>query len=213
MSEFDDLPEYYLTDDRPPQRIAKATYEALAQCQIIMQSAETGVTGPTMVEPGEVFVTDGVPNHQWLPLNRAAGERYQNWLSSLPQSGNGLTQAEITEAAYIMRPREGEAELPHEQWWPAVLKMAASLKDKRQGNSLRIPQPAQQVRAGAPKPVMPFMTAGPSVPAEPGRAPVQADHARQLQSQGDGARRARPARPAAPLSNASPSESQVQTAT
>ena len=33
MSEFDNLPEYYRTDDRPPQRIGKPTYEALATCR------------------------------------------------------------------------------------------------------------------------------------------------------------------------------------
>src|SRR5579859_1207638 len=119
MSELEPLPEFFVTDER--QRIAQPTYELLAQCQVVMASAETGLTGPTLMEAGEIITTDATPNHQWYPLNRAAGERFEAWLASLPTQGASLTQAEISEAAYAMRPREGEPELPHDQWWPAVL--------------------------------------------------------------------------------------------
>src|ERR1700676_4782215 len=167
MSQLEELPEYFVTDDR--QRLTKPTYEALAQCQIIMVS-ETGVVGPTLIEPGEVFSTDAIPNHQWMPLNRAAGERFENWLAKLPNSGSGLSQAEITEAAYAMRPREGEPEIPHDQWWPAVLKYAAAMKDKRSSGTMRVPQPAQPHRAGGAKtPVMPFVSHGTAQPAEVGQ--------------------------------------------
>lgn len=208
MSDHEPLPEHYLTDDRPPRRISAPTYEALAQCQIIM-IGENNIPGPTLIEPGEHFTTESIPNHQWMPLNRAAGERFDIWVNSLPTSGTGLNQAEITEAAYAMRPREGEPEIPHEQWWSAVMKYAAAMKDKRAGNTLRVPQPAQNHRAGgAQRQVMPFTTAGSGMPVEPGRAPPEA--ARQQPT--DGARRARPGAKA-PLANANPTDSVAQTAT
>jgi hypothetical protein len=209
MYEIDELPEYFVTDDRPPRRIADPAWEALAQCQILMQG-ENGVVGPTLIEPGEVFVSNAVPNHQWLPLNRAAGERFASWTASLPANSEGLTQSEITEAAYMMRPREGEPEIPHDQWWPRVLKLAVTLKERKIGG-MKVPQPAQAIRAGVARPVMPFMTAGANVPPDPGRAPVGAEAQRQVA--GDAARRTRASKSAQPpLANASASESQVQTA-
>lgn len=208
MSLNEPLPEYFVTDDR--QRVTKPTYEALAQCQIIMAS-ETGIVGPTLIEPSEIFSTDVTPNHQWLPLNRAAGERFESWLASLPTSGNGLSQAEITEAAYAMRPREGEPEIPHDQWWPAVLKYAAALKDKRSG-SMRIPQPAQAHRAGGAKtPVMPFVSHGTTQPAEVGQPSAQ-DAPTRLAGP-DSSRRQRPGpKTASPLANSTTSDSVAQTA-
>jgi hypothetical protein len=205
------LPEYFVTDDRPSQRIARPTYEALAQCQIIMVSAETGVAGSTMIEAGEIFTTEAAPNDQWLPLNRAAGERHEAWLASLPANSNGISQEEITEAAYMMRPREGEPEIPHDLWWPRVLQLAAALKAKK-GGGMRVPQPAMPIRAGGQqKPVMPFMQAGTGMPIDPGRAPIGAEAPRQVAA--ESGRRVRQTRQSVPLANATPSESSVQTAT
>lgn len=207
MSNHEPLPEHYVTDDR--QRVSRPTYEALAQCQIIMVG-ENNIPGPTLVEPGEHFTTDAVPNHQWLPLNRAAGKRYEAWLAALPASGAGLTQAEITEAAYAMRPREGEPEIPHDQWWAAVMKYAVAMKEKRQGNAPRVPQPAQR-QGGAKTTVMPFVSHGTTMPGEVGQPGPQ--DAPQRVVGGDGSRRTRPGTKAtAPLANASVSDSVAQTA-
>lgn len=208
MSQLDDLPQHYMTEDR--QRIAAPTYEALAQCQIIMVG-ETGIAGPTLVEPGEIFTTDSTPNHQWLPLNRAAGERFEAWFASLPANGNGLSQGEITEAAYAMRPREGEPEIPHDQWWAAVMRYAAAMKEKRQGGSMRIPQPAMAHRAGAKQPVMPFVSHGSTLPMQAGQ-PGPHDAPQRVTS-ADVARRPKgQARPASPMANSAPSDSVAQTA-
>lgn len=208
MSNQEPLPEFYLTDDR--QRISRPTYEALAQCQIIMVG-ENNIPGPTLVEPGEVFTTDAVPNHQWFPLNRAAGERYDAWIAALPASGAGLSQAEITEAAYMMRPREGEPEIPHDQWWGAVMKLAATMKDKRQGNAPRVPQPAQR-QGGQRATVMPFVSHGTTMPGNVGQ-PGPQDAPQRVATGDAGTRRVRPAaKPASPLSNSNPSDSVAQTA-
>lgn len=204
---MNDLPEFYHADDG--QRVAKPTYEALMQCQILMTSAETGLTGPTVVQPGEHFTTDAVPNHQWLPLNRAAGERYEHWFASLPPDGKGLTQADITEAAYAMRPREGETEMPHEVWWPAVLKYAVTMKEKRQGNAQMGVRPAVGQRPSTPQmPVMPFAATGQAMPLDAGRPPAGAEH--QPQSQANAAQRARRARVTSPMPGTLPSESPQQ---
>ena len=204
MPDYEPLPEHYVTDDR--QRLATPTYEALAQCQIIMTSAETGITGPTLIEPGEIFSTEAAPCKDWKPLNHAAGERYDIWLNSLPVNGQGIAQGDITEAAYIMRPREGEAEIPHDQWWSAVMKLAGTLRDKRQGNTLRVPLPAQAHRPGGAKvPVMPFAAGGAVVsPDLIGRAP---DNAPRQHLPGTAQRR----RPQSPMPNSSPSNSPAQT--
>lgn len=166
---FDDLPEAYIADDGRT-RITAPTYEALSPLQIIMQSAETGQVGPTLVEAGEVFSTDAVPCHAWQPLNAAAGQRMEQWLASLPVDGRNLPQDTITEAAYLMRPREGEPEVPHDQWWPAVLAVAARLNEKRQGRTGPAPSPGAVFRPhAAGQPVMPFAASGPMNPAEVGR--------------------------------------------
>lgn len=146
------LPEFYTTQDG--QRVDAPTYVTLGQCQILMASPENGAIGPTLVEPGEVITTEMVPNQMLQPLNRAAGERIDEWIASLPIDGQGLTQADISEAAYLMRPREGEKELPHEQWYPAMLKAAWALKEKR---SRGVPRPvaSHMHRPGNNLPIMP----------------------------------------------------------
>lgn len=146
------LPEFYVTADG--QRVDAPTYVTTGQCQILMASPENGAIGPTLVEPGEVITTEMVPNQNLQPLNRAAGERIDDWIASLPIDGQGLTQADISEAAYLMRPREGEKELPHEQWYPAMLKAAWALKEKRSRGVPR-PSPAYNHRSNPSLPIMP----------------------------------------------------------
>lgn len=149
---MNDLPEAYVIEGHV---VTAPTYITIGQCQMLMQSPENGLVGPTLVEPGEILTTEMVPNQHLQPLNRAAGERYETWLASLPQDGAGLTQAEITEAAYMMRPREGEKEIPHDQWWGAVMKAAWAIKEKRSRNVPRV-APAHMHRPGQNLPVMPF---------------------------------------------------------
>lgn len=180
-----DLPEFYVLDERT--RINAPTYEALKPCQIILTSAETGITGPTRIEAGEIFSTEAVPCEQWLPLNRAAGERMQAWITSLPVSGKGLTQDEISEAAFAMRPREGEPEIPHAQWWQSVMKYAYAAKEKRGGTQLPLPRGGVALRPGATMAPMPFTSSQGVTPVEVGRAPAQ----QAASDPGNGAKRAR----------------------
>lgn len=197
MSEHDNLPEFYVGEGG---RTAAPTYEALSQCHMVMQSAETGQTGPTLVEAGEHFTSDKTPNHQWLPLNRAAGERMDRWLASLPTSGKNLTMEEISEAAHAMRPRVGEPEIPHDMWWPAVMKYASTLKERRSGGPEMAVRPAVAHRPGQQAmPVMPFASSGPGAPMEVGRAPQAAPAQHQPQSPQSAAQRARRARVEPPM--------------
>lgn len=176
MSDIEALPEFYVTTDEAgrPVRIAEPAYEALTPCQIVMRSPETGATGPTRVEAGEIFFTEAIPCHQWAPLNRAAGERIADWVDTLPRNMASLPQECITEAAHRMRPREGEAELSHEQWWPAVLALASKIAEQRRtGRTVPMPRGAVAQRPGHAMPVMPFASQGPGMPMEVGRAPAQ----------------------------------------
>ncbi len=147
------LPEAYVTEDGTS--VTAPTYQAAAQCYRVMTSAETGETGPTLIEPGEHFSSNDIPNQAWVPLNRAAGQRIDEWLMSLPTDGQGIPQELITQAAYQMRPREGEPEIPTAQWWPAVLKLAAAMADR---GRMQVPRPqnaASRPGRGA-LPIMPF---------------------------------------------------------
>lgn len=199
------LPEYYVADGG--HRIAAPTYQAAAQLYMVMASAETGQTGPTLIEPGEHFTSELTPCHQWIPLNQAALARMEEWIESLPVDGKGIPQELITEAAYRMRPREGEPDLPHIQWWAAVMKLAATMAG---GNGRMVPKvrPAVTYRPGqAPPPIMPFASQGPGgPPPEPGRAPQPAAQ-HQPQNPHDQARAARRQKVAAPMPNTLPSES------
>ncbi len=160
------LPEAYVTDDG--QSVTAPTYQAAAQCYMVMTSAETGETGPTLIEPGEVFSSADTPNQAWIPLNRAASEGIEAWLASLPVDGQNIPQDIITQAAYQMRPREGEPEIPTGQWWPAVLKLAAAMADKGRRH---VPRPVHAAnRPGhAALPIMPF--AGGLPLGDPSQAP------------------------------------------
>lgn len=186
---MNDLPDVYISDDG--RRETRPTYEALADCQMVMTSAETGASGPTLVLAGEHFTTDATPNHSWKPLNRAAQECFDQWIGSLPVKGNTIPQELISQAAYELRPREGDPEFPLPAWWSAVMRRAAQLFDLQRGSRLQTLAVAQ--RAGAQgMPVMPFASAGPVMPIEPGRAPVNvAEH--QPQSAASAARRTRAA--------------------
>jgi hypothetical protein len=183
-----ELPDYYMIDG---QRVAAPTYEALAQCQIIMVG-ETGNVGPTLVEAGEIFSTEATPCMAWAPLNRAAADRYQAWLDALPLPGGAdLTMDEITEAAQALRPREGEPTLPHEQWWPTVIEYAKRKKQTRKG--MVIPEQSVAYRPGNHNPIMPFVQAGAATPMDAGKAPMPQAPTPQFMNQAQAARR--PGRP------------------
>ncbi len=166
-----DLPEFYVTDDG--HKVSAPTYEAISTCYMVMTSAETGQTGPTRVEPGEHFTSERAPNNQWMPLNRAAGEMYERWLASLPVTGKGVPQDLITQAAYTLRPREGDPDFPIDQWWPHVMKLATELHEKTRVGTV-MGRPATAYRpGGTPSPVMPFAASGNTM-MQPGQPPANA---------------------------------------
>ena len=164
------LPEAYRTEDN--QMVTAPTYETAAQCYMVMTSAETGETGPTLIEPGEVFSSNDTPNQAWIPLNRAAGERIEAWLDSLPTDGQNIPQEIITQAAYQMRPREGEPEIPTAQWWPAVLKLASAMADRGRKH---VPMPVNAaIRPG--RGALPIMSHSGGLPlGDPSRPPPAAE--------------------------------------
>ena len=200
----DNLPEFYISDDG--NRVAKPTYQALMQCQLVMASAETGQVGPTLMEVGEIFSTDEVPCHQWQPLNRAAADKIDQWIASLPLDGKNIPQELITEAAYQLRPRQGDPEFPMEQWWPQVLRLAAKMSEAKRG---RAPMPTVGFRPMAPNtPPMPFASTSSAYPTEAGRAPTAAQH--QPQNPANVAAKARAARVRPPMPNATPADGPQQ---
>jgi hypothetical protein len=193
---IDDLPEAFVSDDG--RRVTAPTYESLAQLQLILASAETAQVGPTLLEVGEIFTSDATPSHAWLPLNRAAAERFEAWITSLPLDGKNVPQELITEAAFQLRPREGDPEFPMETWWPHVLRLAAKMADDKRG---KVTAASPGFRPMAPNtPPMPFASMGPAV-SDPGRAPAS-QH--QPQSQTTMAARAQRQQRKPPMPNTAP---------
>jgi hypothetical protein len=205
MSEYEDLPEFYKGEGGT--KTADPVYEALSPCQIMMTSSETQQTGPTRVETGEHFSSQAYElSYAWKPLNKAAGERMERWLDSLPVGGgkSPLTLEEITEAAHALRPQYGEEDLDHKEWHYAVMKHALALREQRSGRLRMPPQPARDMRGG-PLPIMPFASQGQHRnDLEYGR-PAPAQHMPQMPEHGE--RRARRARVQPPMPGALPTDS------
>lgn len=144
------LPEHYHSDDG--SMIAEPVYLLHAECFLGKYGAGA------LYEPGTELVYDQVPNEHMAPLNRAAGERYQEWMNSLPGVGGQLSQEDIAEAAKLMARKDGDEELPHELWWAGVIKLAARLKQERAGRTIPAPKqdPVRPLNGRMPPP----MTAG-----------------------------------------------------
>ena len=172
LSQYEELPEWY---HGPNGRTTEPTYEALGKLHMVMHSEETGQSGPCIIEEGEHFTSHAIPGHAWGPLNKAAGEQMEAWLASLPgKEHSSLSMDDISEAAYAMRPKEGDPAISHDLWWPAVLKYAAAMRDQRRGG-LQVPKPAVAHRPGREMPVMPFSGENQNQNFEYGRAPTQRD--------------------------------------
>jgi hypothetical protein len=166
---LDTLPDFYITDDG--HKLEAPTYEALVQCYIIMASDETGQVGPTLIEPGHHFSTDQTPSEAWKPLNKAAGEALDRLRAKTPRSGpEGISQEDMNEAAYQLRPREGDEMISKEQWQANVLLLASRLAEKRRGERGTVKPAVRPMRAGDQAP-MPFSATSQGYPMEAGRAP------------------------------------------
>jgi hypothetical protein len=176
----DKLPAAYETvQDNRIYRETKPTYRLNADCPMIWTNQETGIAGPSLVLAGTTFVSDDIPNAAWEPMNAAAQERVQAWMDSLPTNTHFITLEDITEAAHMLRPREGEADIPHEQFQASMMRLAAQLADKRRGRLRR----SGAVGAIGFRPTgagygdvspMPFMSANLADPGMVGRAPPNA---------------------------------------
>lgn len=142
LSSYAHLPEAYRSDSG--EMVVAPCWRLLAP----------GYYGETYWLDGEILTMDIPPNHHMEPLNKAAGERLVAYMQSLPLNGSGLKDEDLLEAAFMLRPREGEKELTHDQHAQALIKLALQLKAKREGTGrLKIPE-LQGVRpvnsAGAP---------------------------------------------------------------
>lgn len=170
MSDYDHLPEAYHAEGNQP--VMAPTYELMVDCHLVMHSAETGRVGPTLVLAGEVLTTDLTPNMHWMPLNKAAGKRMDEWLGSLPATGGDLQLEDMMEAAQMLRPREGEPQMSKDQWAAAMLRLAAELKSKRTRGAPVTPAPTTYRPGKGPMPIMPNANIG-SLPHHPGSISAQ----------------------------------------
>ena len=85
-------------------------------------------------EPGfDAIDWTGVPNHEMEPINEPAKKRMEAWLRSLPGGKDSPNMDEMSQAAYMHRPREGQPELPMRIWTELVQKTARELMYQRLG--------------------------------------------------------------------------------
>ncbi len=205
-----DLPDFYIADDG--HKIEAPTYEATVQCYIVMASAETGQVGPTLIEPGEHFSTSDTPSDAWKPLNKAAGEKLEQWHAKQPGDAaqQKITQEDMNEAAYQLRPREGDDLISKEQWQQNVLLLASRLAEKRRDERQPVKAAVRPMRQGDQAP-MPFSATAQGYPMEAGRAPpassVNAPGANAPRQRRPGAR---PPQSGLPLANANSTDSPNQ---
>lgn len=114
-----ELPEAYTGDDGRP--ITNPVWRASALLYL----------GDTLWQEGDIVIANIVPNAQMEPLNRAAQALHERWLQSLPVQGMNLQQVDIMEAADLLRSESGK--LTTEQFQQALIKLAVSIKAKREG--------------------------------------------------------------------------------
>jgi hypothetical protein len=115
--DFSQLPVAYHSEEGA---ITAPVYRAAAPCYL----------GDTLWEEGEVIITELVPNGQMEPLNKAAGDRFDAWTSSLPLNGSNLREGDIIEAANMLRADAGS--MSSDDFNRAIIKLALSLKAKRE---------------------------------------------------------------------------------
>lgn len=114
------LPKVYVTSDG--SQIADPVYRLLAQ----------GYYDDVLWPEGEILATHMIPNHQMQPLNRAAGEKFTDFIASLPDAdGVTLRVEDLVEAATMLRPKEGEPMVSSEDWGRAVRKLAIRVQEDR----------------------------------------------------------------------------------
>lgn len=106
----------------------------------VYQLSEQVYLGDALYEEGEVIATRAIPNHSMVPMNRAAGERYKAWIESLPiKGGESLTMEDFTEAAHLLRNDPDLEKLKPEDIARATAKMAITIRNKRSGTALALP--------------------------------------------------------------------------
>lgn len=91
----------------------------------------------TWYEEGSIIVMDSTPNQHTEPLNRAAGTKWAKWAQSLPAHKAAIDVGDMSEAAHMLAKDPRVTELGPVEYQEAVVKLAVSLKLKREGKDAR----------------------------------------------------------------------------
>lgn len=81
---------------------------------------------------GEILCTNMQPNRNLRPLNQKAAENMDEYVKGLP-GGDGpvLSLSDMVEAATMLRPKEGEAQLSPTDYAKAVRDLAVQISEQR----------------------------------------------------------------------------------
>ena len=95
----------------------------------------------TLYQEGDIIVSEGIPNEQKRPLNRAAALKYIDWMESLPASQAPIDIGDMAEAARMLARDPRTEALAPDDHQRALIALATKLKIKRQGkDALELPQ-------------------------------------------------------------------------
>lgn len=120
---FGDLPETFVhrNGDGTIMQVREPCYNLLGP----------GFYSDTWYDEGEVITTGICPNHEMQPLNRAAGQRYFDWLQSLPAEKAPITIEDMTEAAFMLAKDPNYGAMSHRERCMAAQRLAIELKARR----------------------------------------------------------------------------------
>lgn len=127
LSPYRNLPDVYMhfMPDNSVQQITDPCYRLLTEHQMITAG------GPTLFQEGEVVISQEPPTYHMEPLNRAAGDRIERWLQSMPTNGVLINIDDQVEAANMLRNDPRVKEMSHDDASQAYMKLALGLKAKR----------------------------------------------------------------------------------
>lgn len=116
--------------------------------------------------PDDVYYPEGaqfeditgliVPNEVMIPLNEAARQRVDEWLASQPSATRTPPLDLIIQSAMELRPRQGDAEMPHKEFMQAV--MASAIEKHYGGGAAKGELSRPPTRPQRPDPNIPLMS-------------------------------------------------------
>jgi hypothetical protein len=140
MYDLNSLPDAVPT---PDGLITAAMYRLSGDCFLGLPQGP-----PSLFVEGSEIVTELQPNDNFVPLNKAAARRFNDWEAGLPPAGVAINHEDLTSAALIVSRKYARIDPPDSAiWYAEVYEQAVQLRAMREGR--RIPAPATRPQGGS----------------------------------------------------------------